>query len=349
MATVREIARQAGVSKTTVSLVLNNRDGVSESMRQRVHQAINQLRALEEARSITEVSNGITASPSSNKADEEKHRTILVLHPANIHSSPVFHEVIHGIQAAASLFHLQLNLALNDPGLLGENMENLYFANRILQPSGVIILGSRIDEPIMERVKDFGVPIVLTGRSDQQRGISTIGRDEENLAFQATEYLIKLGHRNIVFLGGNTKYRYTFDRLFGFRRALQENGIEVDECRISLGFDVEPAARLLLSSPEITGAVFVNELFAVRVLPIVKEGGKHIPADLSVVTFDDTEVSRNFDPPLTTVSFPFFQEGFWAVRVIMEQIRQPVLLNCNLTLNASLVIRGSSAASAQAV
>lgn len=348
MATVREIARQAGVSKTTVSLVLNNRDGVSERTRKRVYEAINRLRVLEEAKSITDVSMGINAMPSS-KLDEDMHRTLLVLHPANIHSSPVFHEVIHGIQAAASLFHLQLNLALNDPVLLGKTMENLYFANRILQPSGVIVLGARMDEPVLDRVKELGVPIVLTGRNVQQRGISTIGRDEENLAFQATDYLIQLGHRNIVFLGGNTKYSYTFDRLNGFRKALQENGIEVDECRINLGFDVERAAKLLLSTPEITGAVFVNELFAVRVLPVVKEGGKQIPRDLSVVTFDDTEVSRSFDPPLTTVSFPFFQEGFWAVRVIMEQIRQPVLLNCHVTLNASLVIRESCAALAQAI
>jgi alanine racemase len=345
MATVREIARQAGVSKTTVSMVLNNRDGVSESARRRVQDAIDALRTVEEADAAKALAVGPMPNPGmlfpSRQENEEKRHTLLVLHPANIRSSAVFHEIIRGIQAAASLYHVQLNLALNEPDLLGNSVESLYFANPILKPSGVLVIGAKIKEPIIEQARIMGIPVVLVGRSSPIRGVNCVSRDEEQISFEATEYLIQLGHTKIAFLGGSSKYSYTNDRQNGYRRALETNGLAFQEQQVFSGFDEQQAAQYLINCPEVTAVVIINELFASRVLPMVQRNGRTIPNCLSVVTFDDTELSRSFAPPLTSVSFPFFQEGFWSVRVLMEQIRQPVILNMQIVLHASLVKRES--------
>jgi DNA-binding LacI/PurR family transcriptional regulator len=345
MATVREIARQAGVSKTTVSMVLNNRDGVSESMRKRVQDAMQALRTLEEAEAAKEMvvsssSNPPILFPTRQESEEQPHN-LLVLHPANIRSSTVFHEIIRGIQAAASLYHVQLNLALNEPDLLGNKVESLYFSNPILKPSGVLLIGAKIIEPVVEQARKMGIPVVLVGRSTQMRGVNAVSRDEEQISFEATQYLVQLGHTRIAFLGGSQKYSYTFDRLNGYRRALDLYGLDYHEEYVIGGFDEQHAARFLINCPEVTATVIINELFASRVLPIVQKTGRDIPGSLSVVTYDDTELSRNFEPPLTSVSFPFFQEGFWSVRVLMEQVRQPVILNVKVVLQANLVKRES--------
>jgi DNA-binding LacI/PurR family transcriptional regulator len=339
MASVREIAKQAHVSKTTVSLVLRNQEGVSEVLRQRVQNAMDQLRMLEEAREAEEVTahaNGFKGAP-----DERKTCSLLVLHPANVRTSSVFHEIIRGIQSAAALYQLQLNLAFNDSDLLIDNFEELYFSNPVLRPMGLVVIGARIEEPVVDRASALGIPVVLVGRTCQKRGVSAVGRDEEAVAYEATSYLLDLGHRNLAFLGGSSKYHYPFERLSGFRRAIEARGQQVKDEYIHMGFDDQAAVKFLLESPDVSAAVFVNELYASQVLPPVIAGGRAVPDDLSALCFDDTEVSSNFSPQLTTVSFPLFQEGFWAVRILMEQVRQHNIVSCQIIFGASLVKRKS--------
>lgn len=339
MASVREIAKQARVSKTTVSLVLRNQTGVSETLRQRVRTALDQLRVLEETRVAEETAaftGGFRGTPN-----EQKTNSLLVLHPANIRFSTVFHEIIRGIQSAAAIYQLQLNLAFNDSDLIINNFEELYFSNPVICPTGLVVIGARIEEPVVDRASALGIPVVLVGRTCQKRGVSAVGRDEEGAAYEATSYLLDLGHRNIAFLGGSPKYQYPFERCSGFRQAIEARGLTVNEENIRMGFDEQSAARFLLEKPEVSAAVFVNELFASQVLPLVAAGGRIVPDDISALCFDDTEISQNFEPQLTAVSFPLFQEGFWAVRILMEQVRQRNIASFQMVFNASLVKRKS--------
>ena len=341
MASVREIAKLAGVSKTTVAMVLKNKEGVSESMRQKVQEAISNLRTLEESRVAEEkagAANGLV-----NAAMEEQPLSILVLHPVKIFTSAVFREIIRGVQAAASLYQVQLHLTFNDPDHLNDNFEDIYLSTPILRPKGLLVIGARISEPVVDRACEIGIPIILVGRRAKSSSYSSIGRNEEEIAREATGYLMDLGHRSIAFLGSSEKYQYTHDRLAGYQRAFAERGLALREDLSIPGFDVQAAAQRLLDDPQITAAIFVNELHASQVLPLVKAGGKRIPDDLSVVCFDDTSISQEFDPPLTTVSFPFFQEGFWAVRLLVEQIRHPFIESSHMVLRASLIKRKSCA------
>ncbi len=341
MASVREIAKQANVSKTTVSMVLNNREGVSESLRERVREAVKQLHVLEEARAV-EQRPPVSPEPLLGQRPEEKPVNILVLHPSYVRSSAVYYEIIRGIQAAVSLYKVQLSLAFNDTDLLNGKMSAMYFNDPILRPSGVVILGARIDDPVVKHIQELKIPVLLVGRPALPPGVSAIGRDEETASFEATNYLLDLGHKNIAFLGGSDKYHYTFQRQAGYRHALCRRGLPVREAWIVPGFHEKETARFLLDTPEITAALFVNELYATQVLPLVQQAGKRIPEDLSSIGFDDTDLSRNFNPPLTSVAFPFYQEGFWAVRLLIEQIRQPIIVSGQLLFRATLMVRQSS-------
>jgi DNA-binding LacI/PurR family transcriptional regulator len=342
MASVRDIAKQAKVSKTTVSMVLRNLDGVSESMRLRVQEAVQYLRAVEETRTAEEMSASMDRGVTMRK--DEKISSLLVLHPTNYHSSTVFHEILRGIQAAASVYNLQLSLAFNDSQLLNTSLEEFYFSNAVLKPVGVLLIGARTEEPLVERLCERSIPMVLVGRKAHDDHASAVGRNELEMARQATNYLFDLGHRTIAFLGASDEFEYALERLRGYRQTCEERGGALDEYLVHCGFDACASAKFLMEHPEVTAAVFLNELLASEVLPIVQAAGKVVPDDLSAVAFDDTDIARNFNPPLTTISFPFFQEGFWAVRLIMEQVRQPTVISAQVILGATLVKRMSCSA-----
>lgn len=339
MASVREIAKLAKVSKTTVSMVLRNQDGVSENMRQRVHEAVEYLRAAEEVKAADEVTT--TNGWRTGARQEGKVSSLLVLHPINYHYSAVFHEILRGVQAAASVYQLQLSLAFNDANLLNTSFEEFYFSNSLLQPLGVLIIGARKEEPLVTRLCERSIPVVVVGRRSHQDRVSAVGRNEEDMACQVTNYLLDLGHRKIAFFGASDEFDYSTDRQRGYRKTMAKRGGAMDDYLVHSGFDSQSSAKLLIQHPDITAAVFVNELLASQVLPAVQAAGRCIPDDLSVITFDDTGIAQNFDPPLTTVAFPFFQEGFWAVRLIMEQVRQPTVISAQIVLGASLIKRKS--------
>ena len=266
MPSVSEIAQHAGVSKSTVSLVLNNKPGASTEMRQRVMEAVNQLRAREEAQSLAQPA----PRPRSAVGSESVYSqalSVVVLHPPILRSSQVFSELLQGMQAAANQYQLQLRLAANETPLPEDHITRLYFSDSALRPSGVLIIGARVEEPLLEEARELGIPCVLVGRQSTDPQVSAVGRNEEAIASEATNYLIDLGHRAIAFLGGECDYSYTRSRLEGYRRALRARGIACVDQWVALGAGDAAVIRILETSPEITAAIFVNDAYAMEGLP----------------------------------------------------------------------------------
>lgn len=342
MPTVREIAERAGVSKSTVSLALNNKDGVSDQMRQRVLAAANELRALEEAQSIEELA--VSPQPAVGAGDGAKGLlSVVVLHPPVLRSSQVFSELLQGIQAGAATYQIQLRLALNEPDLPSDHITRLYFSDPSLRPDGVLVIGARQNEPLIDEARQLDIPCILVGRRSSDATVSGAGRDEEAIAFEATNYLLDFGHRAIAFVGGDEAYTYTRDRRQGYRRALRDRGVDALERWIALGEGKMAAERILSTSPEVTAVISVNDAYAMEGLPVFQAAGREIPDDLSVISFDDTQEARTFDPPLTSVSYPRYQEGLWAVKLLVDLLRQPLMQSCQVVFRASLVKRASCA------
>jgi DNA-binding LacI/PurR family transcriptional regulator len=266
---------------------------------------------------------------------------VVVLHPAILRSSQVFGELLQGIQAGATQHRIQLRLAANEPDLPSDHISSLYFSDPSLHPDGVLVIGPRLDEPLHEQVHALGIPIVLVGRRATGLRVSAVGRDEEGIARQATKYLLDLGHRAIAFAGGDPAYSYVHSRLQGYRLALEQCGLEAPERWVALGAGQDAAKAILETSPEITAVIFINDAYAVEGLPVFQSESWRIPDDLSVISFDDTEEARTFDPPLTSVSYPRYQEGLWSVKVLVNQIHQPLMKHCQIVFRASLIERES--------
>ena len=341
MPSVREIAERAGVSKSTVSLALNNKPGVSEEMRQRVLTAANELRALEQAQSVVELSTSPQPAAVSVGDDDKELLSVVVLHPPILRSSQVFSELLQGIQAGAVTYQIQLRLAVNELDLPDDHITRLYFSDPSLRPDGVLVIGARRNEPLVDEAQQLDIPCVLVGRRSTDATVGGVGRDEETIALEATNYLLDLGHRAIAFVGGDEAYAYTRDRRQGYQRGLQNRGVDVLDQWIALGEGETAAERILTTSPEVTAVIFVNDAYAMEGLPVFQATGRVIPDVLSVISFDDTQEARTFDPPLTSVSYPRYQEGLWSVKVLVDLLRQPLMQSCQVISRASLDKRAS--------
>jgi DNA-binding LacI/PurR family transcriptional regulator len=311
-------------------------------MRQLVLNAANELRAMEEAQALTEAAtNDITDNALNVGAKESL--SIVVLHPAILRSSQVFSELLQGIQAGADAYQLQLRLAVKTPTSSDNHITRLYFSDPTLRPNGVLIIGARLHEPLIDETRQRGIPYVLVGRQSIDSGVAAVGRDEEAVACEVTNYLIGLGHRAIAFVGGDEAYSYTHSRLRGYRRALQEQGIDAPEEWVALGQGREASEKILANPPEVTAVIFINDAYAMDGLPVFQAAGRVIPDDLSVISFDDTQEARTFDPPLTSVSYPRFQEGLWSVKALVEHIRHTSIKSFQVVFHASLIKRDSCA------
>lgn len=340
MPTVREIADLAGVSTSTVSLVLNNKPGVSPDMRRVVLNARDQLRHTK--KSVTPLS---VASASSKPPRNSFPLSIVVLHPPVLQSSYVFSEVMRGIQTAAQTYNLQLRLITNDPTTVvtERHVSHLYLNDPNLRPDGVIVFGAQRHEPLLDAAHSLNIPCVVLGRQASNYAVSGIGRDEQHHAYQLTHYLTELGHRAIGFLGGEQVYDYWHTRLLGYTQALQDVGVDVEEAWVRPGGGDSATHTLLRDAPEVTAVIYVNDTCAAAGLPLIAQAGLSIPRDLSVVSFDDTEIAREYDPPITSISYRRFEEGQWAVKMLVDQIQSPYLERVQAIFTAELIVRESCA------
>jgi LacI family transcriptional regulator len=333
MPTVRQVAEQAGVSISTVSLALNDKPGVSEEMRARVQKAFKQLESEE-------------STDQSNKSSDQKRRnqtslSVVILHPGILRSSQVFSEFLQGIEAGAISHNIQLRLVVNEVALPRDHVHQLYFSDPKLYPDGVLVLGDRSEIPLPEHIYELGIPVVLVGRISDDYRLSAIGRDEEGIAYQATNYLLSLGHQAIGFIGGELSFQYTHHRLKGYKLALNETLGEFPERWIALGDGSQAAREILANSPEVTAVIFINDAYAEESLPVFRERGKRIPDDLSVISFDYTDFAQMYDPPLTSVVYHRFDEGLQAMKTLVEMMRNPKLKFCQDVLKAKLIKNAS--------
>lgn len=340
MPSVSEIATQAGVSKSTVSLVLNAKNGVSDRMRARVLKAIQELQAV----AATQPANPAAAIADIARSKNTDRLTILALHPSILSSTQHFAEVLQGIQQGTQRYNTQLNLASNDPDLPDESITSLYFSHPDLRPDGVLVFGTEHSESIGSKTREMGIPCVFVGVPLPGTDLSFVGPDEDAAAYNATLYLLEMGHCDIAFVSGDALIPATTQRITGYQKALAEAGLPTDN---RLYIEPEPAGAELafqrfISDRSTVTAVLLGNNHASRVgLPLLQQAGIDIPHDLSVIVFDDTDFQQTYDPPITTITYPLVREGYWAVRLLMDMIREPMLRGSQVFFDTVLSERQS--------
>ena len=311
MVTISDVARRAGVSTATVSHVLNGTRFVSPATRQRVLAAIEELRYQPSA-----VARGL--------ATNKTYTVGMVV--ADI-TNPFFAQLVRGVEDRLAPAGYGLFICNTDERPEREaDYLDLLLRKRV---DGLVVAPTGALQP---RYGDFvrrGTPVVYVDRRLPEAVGPFVGIDNVAAGYLATEHLLRLGHRRIGFLARHPSLYTVSGRIGGYRRALADFGVAVDEgliCTVSPYQEraVEGAHRLLTMEPRPTAVITGNHIMTLGLLQAVQERGLRIPEDLSVVCFDDHAWSPLFSPPLTVIAHP------------MEELVQAVVA----TLLGAIAARG---------
>jgi DNA-binding LacI/PurR family transcriptional regulator len=329
LTTIQDVARQAGVGVGTVSRVINNSPLVSEATRARVQQVIDEL----------------GYRPSSLARALSLGRTTSVAAIVPFFTQPSTVERLRGL--ADVIKESDFDLVLFDVESADQRDERFEMASRTDRAAGLVIMSLAIDEGVVDRLSHARVPVVFLDRKVE--GIPDVYIDDIAGGAMATRHLIDLGHRRIAFVGDDNTSGFDFtssrDRLAGYRRALADAGIAGRDEYLRLGPPSRAAAHRLtddlLELAEPPTAIFAaSDLQAFGVIEGARERGLRVPGDLSVMGFDDIDVSPYLG--LTTIRQPLYESGSRAAEMLLSLLSGDLEVPDSLELPIELVVRRST-------
>lgn len=309
MATIKDVAREAGVSIATVSYAINKTRPINPETAARVLKAIEKL--------------NYRPSRAAQSLVTKSTRTISVL--ISDISNPFFSPIVRGIEDVANKAGYTV--------MVGNIEESFDKAQKYLENIAQLSVDGLIISPIsgFEKLRDLmwklNVPVVLINRRLETLDYDTVITDNELGAYLATKYLCSIGHSEIGLIIGPTGVSTYADRLQGYQRALKEAGIPLrNELILADGFHYESGIHLtkqLLSRPRKPTALFVGSSLLTRgAYHAIKELGVSIPRELSLITFDEPEWASFVDPALTTVAQPTYEMGKQAGELLIKRLTQ---------------------------
>jgi LacI family transcriptional regulator len=331
--TLEEVARLAGVSRSTVSRVINDHPSVRPETRERVWQAIRK--------------SGYQPHAVARSLVTRRTQIIGMVIPeavTTLFTDPFFPLLLRGATEACNAHHYQLLLTLfNDP----TEQEDIYqrgLRNGYLD--GVIVASASRDDSLIPDLLHDRIPFVSVGRHPNKR-VHYVDADNVTGARMAVEHLIRLGHRRIATITGRLNTPASQDRLEGYRQALHAHRVPVEERLIVEGDFTEGSGmvgmqRLLPASPD---AVFVaSDMMAIGALKALRPAGWQVPHDVALIGFDDIPAASVIEPALTTVRQPIERMGSLAVDLllsVLENSSEEEAPAHRIILPTELVVRAS--------
>ena len=331
--TSQKVAERAGVSRTTVSFVLNDVGAqISQETRQKVLQAARELGYVPDA-----------AARSLVSGRTHILGLIICQPPAHIIIDAYIHQVIYGLSEAGRERGFRVLLESVEDVSQPDAYIHLVRAKRI---DGILLSGPRSDDNQLPDLMADGFPTVLLGHLNNDP-VCYVDVDNLAAARRAVTHLVALGHQRIACItNGPLQYTSATERLRGYRQALHEAGLMEDEALIGYGgFDPESgyqAMQSLLSSHPRPTAVFVaSDVVAFGAMAAIRANGWRIPEDIAVVGFDDVPISRYVAPALTTVRLPAIDQGRRGGEMLIDLIEGKALVQQHVLLPTELIIRQS--------
>ena len=326
-ASISDVARRAGVSISTISRAMSNRDRLNPQTYERVQRAIREL-------NYTKLRRG--PAPA-------RPRTVAVVVPSIL--DPFFSVVLHGIDSVCKAHHFDVLFfdSCNSTELEEAN------AARILDSgvNGVVLVPAGDSTAAYRKLRDAGLPVVLLDRTLPVEEPSCVTSDDEEGAYLAVKYLIDLGHRDIVYFGGDRTTSTEAARLEGYRRAMRAEGIRLDdrhvtECAFTseAGYDAVEAA--LRAGGRRFSAVFVaSDLIAFGAIKALEEAGLQVPQDVSIVGYGDLPFAAMIS--LSTVSCPALEMAKSAMTLLVHVADDRFIGSHRVVMRPALVLRSSCA------
>nr|WP_315231249.1 LacI family DNA-binding transcriptional regulator [uncultured Albidiferax sp.] len=329
MASIKDVARHANVSISTVSHVVNRTRFVSDKARQDVEAAI---------RALGYVPSAVARSLKSNTT-----RTLGMLIPNC--SNPYFAEIVRSVEDHCFASGYTLILCNTDDEPLRQSVYLKVLAEK--RVDGLIIISTGEDSDLQDLLQGLTTPTVLLDREVTHVHCDLVETANVQGGQMATEHLVALGHRRIACIGGPAELSPSAQRIQGWRNALAAAALDANDLLWHSDFSSQggfTAMQAILQSPQQPTAVFVcNDLMGIGALSAAHEAGLRIPQDLSIIGFDDIELARFTSPPLTTIVQPKQRIGMLAVDMLLERIQGGRTDTRQVLLQPELIVRASTA------
>lgn len=329
--TLEDVAARAGVSRATVSRVVNGSPQVSADVRRVVEEAIDDM--------------GYAPNRAARSLAGHRSETIaLVVSESSVRlfADPFFAGSTLGITAALAATPYQLVLLMTQTDADRERA-----VRHLVRGStdGALVLSARADDPLAGRLAEAGVPSVVAGRPPSGAAVGWVDADNEGGARGAVAHLLAAGRRHVGSVAGPADMVPGVDRRTGWARALAEAGIDpvptlIAEGDFTRAGGAAATQAVLDRRPDIDGLFVASDLMALGALDTLRAAGRKVPDDVAVIGFDDTELARSADPPLTTVRQPIELLGTTMANLLVEQIEQDARPS-GVVLQTELVVRSS--------
>jgi LacI family xylobiose transport system transcriptional regulator len=330
-ATLSEVASLADVSVSTVSKVLNGRSGVSSETRARIEELLQDHQY-------------------NRRAAKQQPAPLLEVLCYEI-DSPFASDLLASIDQVARRRRIGMVLT----GATERHLPDPSWVDDVLRrrPVGIILVACMLPAKDQQRLRSRNIPLVmLDPAGNPGPDVPSIGSADWNGGYLATRHLIELGHRRIGIITGPHDMLASTARLSGYRAALDSAGIASDPELIRPGefhhADGLAEGRALLALRDRPTAIFASsDLYALGVYEAARSLGHAVPADLSVVGYDDLRIAQWAGPPLTTIHVPLRAMAEQAVELVTRLADEPDLAFTRIEIDTSLVVRGSTAAPAR--
>ncbi|MFZ2537941.1 MAG: LacI family DNA-binding transcriptional regulator [Oscillospiraceae bacterium] len=327
MATIKDVAKMAEVSVATVSRVINNENNVQDDTKNRVVQAVKAL----------------NYSPNMLGRNLRRLETKKILVMLNTISNQFYSRVVKGIEECAIKDGYTVMVCMTHGDVLIEEQYLQMLKTKLVD--GAVFLTVEKDGEALN-CELCGVNVVQACEPNPQFDTPIVSIDNEQAAYEAVSYLIKKGHTKIAYFGAGDIYNSSVVRCAGYKRALLEHDIKArTEWILGEGFSFNSgirAARILLEQEKMPTAIFcASDSCAAGAIKTFAQNGMDTPEDISIMGFDDTQLSQIYMPAITTTRQPQYEIGYKAMELLLKKINKTAIENTQIILGHEIIERES--------
>ncbi|MBT2457565.1 LacI family DNA-binding transcriptional regulator [Streptomyces sp. ISL-86] len=333
MPTLEEVAARAGVGRGTVSRVINGSPRVSERAKEAVAQAVAEL--------------GYVPNRAARALAGSRTDAVALVIPeseARLFAEPYFMDIIRGAGAELADADMQLLLTLIRTDRERQRFLQYLAARRV---DGVLLVSVHGDDPLPSLVEELRLPAVLNGRRAENEELAYVDSDNVGAGRSAVDHLAGRGRRTIATITGPLDMYAARCRLDGYRQGIEAAGLRHDEGLVAEADFTEEGGRLAMREllercPDLDAVFAASDVMAAGARGVLREAGRRIPDDVSLIGVDDSAVARHMDPALTSVRQPTEEMGRAMARALLREIAGEETLRPQLVLPTELVVRESA-------
>lgn len=333
---LEQIAKLSGVSRSTVSRVVNNDPNVNAVTRKKVMQVVRRVNYVPNA-----AARGLAAGRTHVIG------LVIPMGVSTLFTDPYFPLLIQGASSACNAHDYSVMLWLAEPEYERRQIRQIMYSGLI---DGVIIASMLTNDSLVQALIDGSLPFMLVGRHPTDSRVNYVDADNVNGARDAIRHLLRMGRTRIGLINGPMNMIAGTDRLAGYTQALRERGQLVQPELITDGGFSEAGGYLAMQQllPRQPDAVFAaSDAMAIGALRVLHEAGLRVPEDVALIGFDDMPFAARSDPPLTTIRQPTYRMGGLAVETLLDLIEHPDSPPHHIVLPTELVVRASCGAAAK--